>query len=263
MFKGFDPIGGVRVCGGEAVEGRGMDRVSLILSPGLLRDRLSQVLREAGFMVFEMAGGVDCLLPPPSQSGGTAHEYLIADLNNFCAAIELLERFVASMSQAHVVLLVESPEPNLIQRPEIPLASCVLSSSISTPELLTALDLARSGERIIQRCLLAPAMPPKHDGAAPPRTPAHRVLLRTCLHEPSPREKEILRCLVLGYTNKIIARHLHITEATVKVHLKHLLKKIHAANRTQAAIWAFNAGYNSENAGHADDLSEQLAQARN
>jgi len=92
--------------------------------------------------------------------------------------------------------------------------------------------------------LLAPATPPKHKGAAPPRTR---------LHEPSPREKEILGCLVLGYTNKRIAQHLNITEATVKVHLKHLLKKIHAENRTQAAIWAFNTGYTKEDAVHADN----------
>jgi two-component system, NarL family, nitrate/nitrite response regulator NarL len=228
-----------------------MDQVLLLLSPGLLRDRLSKVFREAGFTVFEMAGRGDCLLPPLSQLRGIAHRYLIADLNNSCTEIELLKRFVESASQAHVVLLVESPEPDPIQRPEISFASCVLSSSISTSELLTALNLARSGERSIQRCLLAPATPPNHDGAAPPQTPAHQVPPRT--HEPSPREKEILRCLVLGYTNKTIARHLRIAEATVKVHLKHLLKKIHAKNRTQAALWAFNAGYVKENADHADN----------
>src|SRR4051794_9013269 len=169
----------LRVYGGETVEGRGMDQVSLLLTPGLLRDHLSQVFREAGFLVFEMTGGVDCSLPPPSQLGGIAHHYLIADLNNSCIKIELLKSFVASASQAHVVLLVESLEPDLIQRPEISFASCVLSNSISTPELFMALDLARSGERVIQRCLLAPATPPKHDGTAPPRTSAHRVPPRT------------------------------------------------------------------------------------
>jgi two-component system, NarL family, nitrate/nitrite response regulator NarL len=239
-----------------------MGRVLLLLSLGLLRNRLSQVLREAGFMIFEMAGGVDCPFPPPSQSGGSAHGYLITDLNNSCTKIQLLKRFVASAPQSHVVLLVENLEPDLIQRPEISLASCVLSSSISPSELLDALNWARSGERVIQRCLLTPATPPKDHGATPPRTPAHRVPPYTRLHEPSPREKEILRCLVLGYTNKMIARHLRITEATVKVHLKHLLKKICVENRTQAAIWAFNTGYVKENAGHTNNQSEQPEQAR-
>jgi DNA-binding NarL/FixJ family response regulator len=59
---------------------------------------------------------------------------------------------------------------------------------------------------------------------------------------PSPREAEILRCLVLGCSNKVIARQLGIVEATVKVHLKAVLRKTRTGNRTQAAIWAVNNG---------------------
>jgi two-component system, NarL family, nitrate/nitrite response regulator NarL len=44
--------------------------------------------------------------------------------------------------------------------------------------------------------------------------------------------------LVAGHSNKLIARHLGITEATVKVHLKSVQRKIRVENRTQAAIWA-------------------------
>jgi DNA-binding CsgD family transcriptional regulator len=54
----------------------------------------------------------------------------------------------------------------------------------------------------------------------------------------SPREKEILSHLVAGHSNKLIARHLGIAEATVKVHLKSVQRKIRVENRTQAAIWA-------------------------
>jgi DNA-binding NarL/FixJ family response regulator len=58
----------------------------------------------------------------------------------------------------------------------------------------------------------------------------------------SDRELEILRCLVNGDANKVIANRLAITEATVKVHMKSLLRKIKAGNRTQAAIWALHHG---------------------
>jgi len=58
----------------------------------------------------------------------------------------------------------------------------------------------------------------------------------------SDRETEILACLVNGHSNKVIANRLQITEGTVKVHLKGVLKKIHAQNRTQAAIWALQHG---------------------
>jgi len=54
----------------------------------------------------------------------------------------------------------------------------------------------------------------------------------------SVRETVILRCLMDGDSNKIIARKFDITEATVKVHVKAILRKIQAKNRTQAAIWA-------------------------
>jgi two-component system, NarL family, nitrate/nitrite response regulator NarL len=58
----------------------------------------------------------------------------------------------------------------------------------------------------------------------------------------SSRQKLILHCLIEGDSNKTIARKIHIAEATVKVHLKTILRKIHVHNRTQAAIWAINNG---------------------
>jgi two-component system nitrate/nitrite response regulator NarL len=56
----------------------------------------------------------------------------------------------------------------------------------------------------------------------------------------SARESQILRCLVEGASNKEIARRLQVTETTVKAHVKGLLRKVRASNRTQAAIWALN-----------------------
>jgi two-component system, NarL family, nitrate/nitrite response regulator NarL len=56
----------------------------------------------------------------------------------------------------------------------------------------------------------------------------------------SAREKCILRCIAEGCSNKGIARRIDIAEATVKVHVKAILRKIRVSNRTQAAIWAVN-----------------------
>jgi two-component system nitrate/nitrite response regulator NarL len=58
----------------------------------------------------------------------------------------------------------------------------------------------------------------------------------------SDREMQILGCLLKGAQNKQIAHELKITDGTVKMHLKAILKKIHVQNRTQAAIWALNHG---------------------
>lgn len=56
----------------------------------------------------------------------------------------------------------------------------------------------------------------------------------------SEREKFILRCIIDGDSNKHVARKLNIAEATVKVHVKAIFRKIRVQNRTQAAIWAMN-----------------------
>ena len=61
--------------------------------------------------------------------------------------------------------------------------------------------------------------------------------------ELSEREAQILDGLVKGQANKVIARTCEITEATVKVHMKSILRKIRVENRTQAAIWAMENGY--------------------
>jgi two-component system nitrate/nitrite response regulator NarL len=58
----------------------------------------------------------------------------------------------------------------------------------------------------------------------------------------SAREVEVLNCLSVGSANKVIARQFGITEATVKVHVKAILRKIQVKNRTEAAIWARSHG---------------------
>ena len=58
----------------------------------------------------------------------------------------------------------------------------------------------------------------------------------------SAREMDILRRLIAGLPNKVISRQLAISEATVKVHVKAVLRKLRVANRTQAAIWAAGQG---------------------
>lgn len=52
------------------------------------------------------------------------------------------------------------------------------------------------------------------------------------------REQQILKLIASGMSNKMIARHFDIVESTVKVHVKHLLKKLGLRSRVEAAIWA-------------------------
>lgn len=55
------------------------------------------------------------------------------------------------------------------------------------------------------------------------------------------REREILAELADGHSNKEIARELGISDATVKVHIKHLLRKLGVKSRLEAAVWALQS----------------------
>lgn len=58
----------------------------------------------------------------------------------------------------------------------------------------------------------------------------------------TPREKEVLRLVAAGSTNREIAAALTLTENTVKNHLRNILEKLHLENRTQAAAYALKKG---------------------
>jgi two-component system, NarL family, nitrate/nitrite response regulator NarL len=54
------------------------------------------------------------------------------------------------------------------------------------------------------------------------------------------RESQILQLVAQGLSNRVIARRLNISEGTVKVHVKHLLKKLNLHSRVEAAVWALS-----------------------
>jgi DNA-binding NarL/FixJ family response regulator len=59
------------------------------------------------------------------------------------------------------------------------------------------------------------------------------------------RELQIMKAVARGLSNKAIAKELWITEQTVKFHLGNVYRKLHIANRTEAARWALNKGLES------------------
>ena len=56
------------------------------------------------------------------------------------------------------------------------------------------------------------------------------------------REMQIMRLIAEGLSNKMIARRLDVTEGTVKVHVKNLLKKMKLRSRVEVAVWAVQEG---------------------
>jgi two-component system, NarL family, nitrate/nitrite response regulator NarL len=111
-----------------------------------------------------------------------------------------------------------------------------LIKTVSPEALIQSLQLILLGEKVFPTTLAPMLLDMTAAG------PQHSV------RGLSPREREILQLLVTGASNKLIANRLGITEATVKVHLKTLLRKIDVNNRTQAAIWAMNNGVTADGA---------------
>ncbi len=77
-------------------------------------------------------------------------------------------------------------------------------------------------------------------------------ILRSDKLSPSPgqveftaREEQIVAQIAEGKSNKLIARELGISDGTVKVHVKNILRKLNLSSRLETAVWAFENGYSS------------------
>lgn len=60
------------------------------------------------------------------------------------------------------------------------------------------------------------------------------------------RERQVLRCIVLGWDNRRIARRLVVAEKTVRNHVTHIFRKIQVTDRISAAMWARDVGVAQE-----------------
>ena len=151
-------------------------------------------------------------------------------------------------NSAKLVVLANAPTADLLRAAAEAGVHAVLSRNISGEVLQRALDYVLLGQRLFP----APqtiSYGSGQIGIEPPPTALRSTQAygRSRLSEQSvqlsEREAQILGCLVEGAPNKQIARGLGITEATVKVHIKGLLRKLRVNNRTQAAVWGLHNPY--------------------
>ncbi|HCB1822535.1 TPA: two-component system response regulator NarL [Citrobacter amalonaticus] len=103
-----------------------------------------------------------------------------------------------------------------------------LLKDMEPEDLLKSLQQAAAGEMVLSEAL-TPVL------AASLR--ANRATSDRDVTQLTPRERDILKLIAQGLPNKMIARRLDITESTVKVHVKHMLKKMKLKSRVEAAVW--------------------------
>ncbi|QTF92953.1 two-component system response regulator NarL [Halomonas sp. BM-2019] len=111
-----------------------------------------------------------------------------------------------------------------------------LLKDMDPDEMIRQLRQASLGRMVISESLTALLAEALRSQRSQPAAPD--------IHSLTQREREILSELAGGLSNKMIARKLDITEGTVKVHVKHLLKKLNLRSRVEAAVWAVQEGAN-------------------
>jgi DNA-binding NarL/FixJ family response regulator len=109
-----------------------------------------------------------------------------------------------------------------------------LLKDVTLDRLVSAVRALAAGETLIQPALTARAEQKLCEGATRDAT---------CAAQPmTPREREVLRLLAAGYSNREIARALFIAEGTVKNHVSNILTKMAVRDRTRAVLKAAERG---------------------
>jgi two-component system nitrate/nitrite response regulator NarL len=207
--------------------------VLLIGTNRLFRQGLRRLLDPEQFLVAGEAR--DLAAADDMIRNGPAPDLVVADLNGcYDDDLNRLRQLRASYGELRVVVLANELSLTDMARLLNAGADGYLVNELSAEAFSLSLLLVMKGERVLPSTLAGVLANNRAEADSPAMLQAQRNLTE--------RETQILKCLLNGYSNKHIARALDISEGTVKVHLKSLMKKIAAANRTQAALWARNHG---------------------
>lgn len=148
----------------------------------------------------------------------------------------LVARLRSIQPSCRIALLAETLDEEEVVRAYMDGVDGLILKAVCGEALLGSLRLIVLGEKLFPPAL-AKLLSDEHSKVVP-----HNGAGLSVDSTFSSRESDVLRCLVEGDSNKRIAIRLNIAEATVKIHLKSILRKAGVSNRTQAAIWAFQRG---------------------
>lgn len=167
--------------------------------------------------------------------------------------IDALPQLLALQPAPKVLMLTVSEDADDLARALSHGASGYLLKTVEGQDLIDAIEAVHRGESAVSPEMTsklvaayrhavggapvgAPALPVEPE----PATPAASTAPATPhpLSRLSPRERDILREIARGASNKEIARTLDIAETTVKIHVQHILRKLNLSSRVQAAVLA-------------------------
>ncbi|HYH17761.1 MAG TPA: response regulator transcription factor [Azospirillum sp.] len=208
--------------------------VALFDTNNLFRQGLKALFPEQGFHITKEASSLKAALSVAAE--GEMPQLVLVDTVGMGDCAEVVLALKAACPEARLVLLTSKLDSSVMAKAIQAGADGFLMKDISIEALAQSLRLVMMGEKVLPSDLAALLISGRMNGNGGSDLPTLRKGV-------SHREAQILRHLLNGESNKAIALRLNITEATVKVHLKSLLRKINASNRTQAAIWGLNNGF--------------------
>jgi two-component system nitrate/nitrite response regulator NarL len=209
-------------------------RVLLIDDHALFRVGLLELLERRGIEVIDAVGDSDVGL---RLTRDCAPDVVLLDLRMpGPGGIEILKQIRSEGLDRRVAMLTTSTEEQDLIASLQAGANGYLLKDMEPDELVAALEDIVVGKTVVAPELtgvLARAV--RHEPE--PATPAQPTL-----SELTPREQEILCHLAAGQSNKAIARELGISDGTVKLHVKAILRKLQVRSRVEAAVMAVEQG---------------------
>ncbi|WP_120510225.1 response regulator [Photobacterium salinisoli] len=196
-------------------------RVLIVDDHPLMRRGLGQLLElEAG---FELAGEASNGYQALDLASEHEPDLILLDLNmKGLSGLDTLRALREQDSQAIVVILTVSDNPSDIRALIKAGADGYLLKDTEPEQLLVLLHQAVAGQQVFSHQISQYLADSANTGDP--------------LNTLTGREKEILHLVAQGKRNKDIAVQLFISEATVKVHIKSLLKKLDVGSRTAATV---------------------------
>jgi two-component system, NarL family, nitrate/nitrite response regulator NarL len=201
---------------------------AVVIEPcNLFREGLVRLL---GINAFDVEAAVSCVSDLTLEQRDTGVAVILGETGDVATMASQIRDIKQRCSSAKVVILGSPTDFERIRAALNAGADGYLDKVVTPVGLLKSLELIMQDGIALPREVIATLA--SEPGRVTALLPRNDVL--------SSRESRVLRCLLEGDSNKLIARRYAMAESTVKVHVKSIFRKIGAKNRTQAAIWAMH-----------------------
>jgi two-component system nitrate/nitrite response regulator NarL len=211
----------------------------------LIREGIAGILRSANFCNVTSVSCVDDL--PPGDQDQEQLALIVHTDNVFDSTIEQLEFLRDRDPRSRIAVVTNHYRQDEMIAAARAGTNGYFADVVNCEVFIKSIELMMIGETVFSQGSLVSVEieagsifsktmeQPRHDDSKL-AVPENDQLVQQL----SPRERTVLERLIEGDSNKCIARKIDVAEATVKVHVKAILRKIRVQNRTQAAIWGMN-----------------------